>query len=65
MSVWCYAKPGRAISRVSNYVRRNPGLQRGRPLWAGDKLTIPFLPEERKFILLSMTEVARKLSSNI
>ena len=59
-----------AIICVSNYVRLNPGLQtvqRARPLWsgAGDKLIMPILPAERKFMLLSMAEVARKLSSNI
>ena len=54
-----------AIIRVSNYVRLNPGLQRARPLWSGasDKLIMPILPAERKFMLLS--EVARKLSWNI
>ena len=56
-----------AIIRVSNCVRLNPGLQRARPLWSGasDKLIMPILPGERKFMLLSMAEVARKLSSNI
>ena len=55
------------VSNVSNYVRLNPGLQRARPLWSGasDKLIMPMLPAERKFMLLSMAEVARKLSSNI
>ena len=45
----------------------NPGLPRARPLWSGarDKLIMPILPAERKFMLLSMAEVARKLSSNI
>ena len=76
--VCCYAKPRcyyscpyavlqnlDAIIRVSNYVRLNPGLQRARPLWSGasDKLIMPILPAERKFMLLS--EVARKLSWNI
>ena len=44
-----------AIIRVSNYVRLNPGLQRARPLWSGasDKLVMPILPAERKFMLLS------------
>ena len=53
--------------RVSNYVRLNPGLQRARPLWSGaiDKLIMHILPAERKFMLLSMAEVVRKLSSNI
>ena len=56
-----------AIIRVSHYVRLNPGLQRARPPWSGtsDKLIMPILPAERKFMLLSMAEVARKLSSNI
>ena len=78
VSVCCYAKPRcyyscpyavmrnlDAIIRVSNYVRLNPGLQRARPLWSGasDKLIMPILPAERKFMLLS--EVARKLSWNI
>ena len=55
------------IIRVSNYVRLNPGLQRARPLWSGasDKLIMPILPAERTFMLLSMAEVARKLSSDI
>ena len=55
------------VSNVSNYVGLNPGLQRARPLWSGasDKLIMPILPAERKFMLLSMAEVARKLSSNI
>ena len=55
-----------AIIRVSNYVRL-PGLQRARPLWSGssNKLIMPILPAQRKFMLLSMAEVARKLSSNI
>ena len=76
--VCCYAKPRcyyscpyavlqnlDAIIRVSNYVRLNPGLERARPLWSGasDKLIMPILPAERKFMLLS--EVARKLSWNI
>ena len=76
--VCCYAKPRcyyscpyavmqnlDAIIRVSNYVRFNPCLQRARPLWSGasDKLIMPILPAERKFMLLS--EVARKLSWNI
>ena len=80
VSVCCYAKPRcyyscpyavmrnlDAIIRVSNYVRLNPGLQRARPLWSGssDKLIVPILPVQRNFMLLSMTEVARKLSSNI
>ena len=53
--------------RVSNYVRVNPGLQRARPLWSGasDELIMPILPAQRKFMLLSMVEVARKFSSNI
>ena len=40
----------------------NPGLQRARPLWSGasDKLIMPILPAQRKFMLLSMAEVARK-----
>ena len=78
VSVCCYAKPRcyyscwyavmqniDAIIRVSNYVRLNPGLERARPLWSGasDKLIMPILPAERKFMLLS--EVARKLSWNI
>ena len=44
-----------AIIRVSNYVRLYPGLQRARPLWFGasDKLIMPILPAERKFMLLS------------
>ena len=56
-----------AIIRVSNYVRLNPGLQRARPLWSGasDKLITPILPAQRKFMLLSKAEVARKLSPNI
>ncbi len=56
-----------AIIRVSNYVRLNPGLQRARPLWSGasDELIMPILPAQRKFMLLSMAEVARKFSSNI
>ena len=60
VSVCCYAKP-----RCYYYVRLNPGLQRARPLWSGasDKLIMPILPAERKFMLLS--EVARKLSWNI
>ena len=51
-----------AIIRVSNCVRLNPSLQRARPLWSGasDKLIMPILPAERKFMLLSMAEVARK-----
>ena len=51
-----------AIIRVSNYVRLNPGLQRARPLWSGasDKLIMPILPTQRKFMLLSVAEVARK-----
>ena len=59
VSVCCYAKPR------CYYVRLNPGLQRARPLWSGasDKLIMPILPAERKFMLLS--EVARKLSWNI
>ena len=78
MFICCYAKPQcyysclyavmqnlDAIIRVSNYVRLNPGLERARPLWSGasDKLIMPILPAERKFMLLS--EVARKLSWNI
>ena len=45
-----------AIIRVSNYVRLNPGLQRARPLWSGasNKLIMPILPAQRKFMLLSM-----------
>ena len=56
-----------AIIRVSNYVRLNPGLKRARPLWSGAsvKLIMHILPAERKFMLLSMAEVARKWSSNI
>ena len=56
-----------ATIRVSNYVRLNPGLQRARPLWSGasDKLIMPILPPQRKFMQLSMAEVARKLPSNI
>ena len=56
-----------AIIRVSNYVRLNPGLQRARPLWSGasDTLVMPILPAQRKFMLFSMAEVARKLYSNI
>ena len=54
---------------VSNYVHLNPFLQRARPLWSGvsDKLItgMPILPAERKFMLLSMAEIARKWSSNI
>ena len=80
VSICCYAKARcyysclyavmpnlDAIIRVSNCVRLNPGLQRARPLWSGasDKLVMPILPAERKFMLLSMAEVARKLSSNI
>ena len=80
VSICCYAKARcyysclyavmpnlDAIIRVSNCVRLNPGLQRARPLWSGasDKLIMPILPAERKFMLLSMAEVARKLSSNI
>ena len=55
-----------AIIRVSNYVRLNPGLQRARPQWSGasDKFIMPILPAERKFMLLSMAEFARKMSSN-
>ena len=43
-----------AIIRVSNYVRLNPGLQRVQPLWSGasDKLIMPILPAQRKFMLL-------------
>ena len=50
VSVWCYAKPGcyyscsygvirnlDAIIRVSNYVPLNPGLQRDRLLWSGER----------------------------
>ena len=80
VSVCCYAKPRcyyscpyaamsnlDTIIRVSNYVRLNPGLQRARPPWSGasDKLIMLILPAERKFMLLSVAEVARKLSSNI
>ena len=80
VSVCCYTKPRcyyscpyagmrnlDAIIRVSNYVRLNPGLQRARPLWSGasDKSIMPILPAQRKFMLLTMAEVARKLSSNI
>ena len=56
-----------AIIRVSNYVRLNPGLQRARPLWSGlsDKLIMSMLSAQRIFMLLSMAEAARKLSSNI
>ena len=69
VSMCCYAKarccysclyaviPNRdAIIRVSNYVRLNPSLQRARPLWSGasDKLIMPILPAERKFMLLSL-----------
>ena len=79
VSVCCYAKPRcyyscpyavmrnlDAIIRVSN-VRLNPGLQRARPLWSGasDELIMPILSAQRKFMLLSMAEVARKFSSNI
>ena len=79
VSICCYAKARcyyscpyavipnlDAIIRVSNYGRLNPGLQRAWPLWSGasDKLIMPILPAERKFMLLSMAEVARKLSSN-
>ena len=68
VSVCCYAKRRcyyscpyavmqnlDAIIRVSNYVRLNPGLQRARPLWSGasDKLIMPILPAERKFMRLS------------
>ena len=75
VSVCCYAKPRcyyscpyavlrnlDVIIRVSNCVRLNPGLQRARPLWSGtsDKLIMPILPTQRKFMLLSMAEVARK-----
>ena len=37
-----------AITRVSNYVRLNPGLQRARSLWSGasDKSIMPILPAE-------------------
>ena len=73
--IWCYAKlrcyyscpydvMGNldAIIRASNYVRLNPGLHAG----AIDfKLIMPILPAERKFMLLSLAEGARKLSSNI
>ena len=54
-----------AIIRVPNYVRLNPGLQRARPLWSGasDRLIMHILPGERKFILPSMAEAVRKLSS--
>ena len=80
VSVYCYVNPRcyylcpyavmpnlDAIIRVSNYVRLNPGLQRVRTLWSGasDKLIMPILPAERKFMLLSMAEAARKLSSTI
>ena len=80
VSVCCSAKPRcyyscpydvmpnlDAIIRVSNYVRLYPGIQRARPLWSGasDRVIMPILPAERLFILLSMAEVARKLSSNI
>ena len=71
VSVCCYAKPRcyyscpYAVLQNLDYVRLNPGLQRARPLWSGarDKLIMPILPAERKFMLLS--EVARKLSWNI
>ena len=71
VSVCCCAKPRcyyscpyavmrnlDAIIRVSNYVRLNPGLQRARPLWSGasDKLIMPILPAQRKFMLLSMAD---------
>ena len=73
VSVCCYAKPRcyyscpyavmrnlDAIIRVSNYVRLNPGLQRARPLWSGasDELIMPILSAQRKFMLLSVAEVA-------
>ena len=74
VSICCYAKarcyyscPYAVIPnldaniRVSNYVSLNPGLQRARPLWSGasDKLIMPILPPEGKFMLLSMAEVTR------
>ena len=80
VSVCCYAKTRcyyscpyavmpnlDAIIRVSNYARLNPGPQRARPLWSGasGKSIMPILPAERKFMLLSMAEVVRKLSSSI
>ena len=34
-------------------------------MFASDKLIMPILPAQRKFMLLSMAELARKLSSNI
>ena len=47
------------IIRVSNYARLNPGLQRARPLWSGasDKLIMPILSAQRKFMLLSITNL--------
>ena len=46
------------LCEVSNYVRLNPGLQRARPLWSGasDKLIMPILPAQRKFMLLTMAD---------
>ena len=54
-----------AIIRVSNYVRLNPGLQKARPLWSGasDRLIMHIVPAERQFMLPSMAEAVRKLSS--
>ena len=67
VSVCCYAKPRCYYSCFELCSSSDPGLQRARPLWssASDKLIMPILPAERKFMLLSMAEVARKLSSNI
>ena len=79
VSVCCSAKPRccyscpydvmpnlDAIVRVSNYVRLYPGIQRARPRWSGaSDRVMPILPAERLVMLLSMAEVARKLSSNI
>ena len=71
MSVCCYAKFV-SVTGMLLFVFQimffliNPGFQRVRPLWSGtsDKLIMPILPTERKLMLHSMAEVARKLSSN-
>ena len=58
-----------AIIRVRMLLYTKPrcyysGLQRARPLWSGssDKLIMPILPAQRKFMLLSMAEVGRKFN---
>ena len=67
LGLYCVMRNLDAIIRVSHYVRLSPDLQRARPLWSGasDNLFMPILHTERKFMPLSMAEVARKLSSNI